>query len=113
MAEEGQGVKRKRRRSGRHRSSEPPPLEPPSLRDELKYNFRALVAVPLLSLIATLWGVDAALDGGRGWGHRLLGVAALASGVLFGTSLWLTSARALWLLMSGESTPDDVGLAPH
>ena len=89
MAEEGQGVVRRRRRSGRHRSSEPPPLEPPSLRDELKYNFRALMAVPLLSLMAILWGADAALDDGRGWGHRLLGVSAVASGVLFGTSLWL------------------------
>ncbi len=89
MGEEDRDSTQNGRRGGRHRSSEPPPLRPPSLRHELSYNFRALLLVPLLSLIVIVWGVDAAIDGDRGWGHRLYGLAAVASGVLFATSLWL------------------------
>ena len=86
------------RRTGQH--AERPPRRPTSQQrassleasvpaSRVVLDFRALLLVPLLSLIVIVWGVDAAIDGDRRWGHRLNGLAAAASGVLFATSLWL------------------------
>lgn len=75
--------------AGRHRSDEPPPIDPPRLRDELYYNFRVLILIPLMSLILIGWGVTAALDAEGGVIHRLSGVAAVVVGALFAASLRL------------------------
>jgi hypothetical protein len=74
---------------GRHRSSEPRPIDPPSFRDEFYYNFRAILLIPLMSVILVGWGVETALDVQGDVPKRLLGVAAAVAGVFFSVSLVL------------------------
>ena len=74
---------------GRHRSSEPAPIDPPNFRDEFYYNFRAILSIPLMSVILVGWGVETALDVQGDVLKRLLGVVAAVVGVFFSVSLWL------------------------
>jgi hypothetical protein len=77
-------------RPGRHRSSEPRPLEPPRLRDELAVGgWRTPILIFLAGIGLIGWGVQAAFDSRNASTHQWLGFAAVCGGLTLMASYWL------------------------
>lgn len=89
VANEGQAKGSHEGRAGRHRSTDPRPLDPPGLGEELRENFRTVVFIFLVVVGLIGWGVSAATDDTGGAERQWLGVASILGGLIVAGSYWL------------------------